>query len=171
MSKLTKKVIAYILAGGTALGGLGIFLDAKEGNRNTSYKDGRGIWTICRGITRVDGKPVTKGMYLDDKACKVLNDKEGQSALDWVDRNVKYPLTTIQKIGIASFCPYNIGPGKCLPSTFYKKLNAGDLKGACAQIPRWIYDGGKDCRIKANNCAGQPIRRSEELELCQFGTK
>lgn len=39
------------------------------------------------------------------------------------------PLTAPQKVGIASFCPYNIGPGKCFPSTFYRKLNAGDRKG------------------------------------------
>ncbi|ECJ8655355.1 DUF3383 family protein, partial [Salmonella enterica subsp. enterica] len=39
-----------------------------------------------------------------------------------------------QKAGIASFCPYNIGPGKCLPSTFYWKLNAGDRNRAAAVL-------------------------------------
>ncbi|MBW6098695.1 glycoside hydrolase family protein [Escherichia coli] len=38
------------------------------------------------------------------------------------------PLTEPQKAGIASFCPYNIGPGKCFPSTFYRRINAGDRK-------------------------------------------
>ncbi|WP_218712402.1 glycoside hydrolase family protein, partial [Escherichia coli] len=43
-------------------------------------------------------------------------------------------------------CPYNIGPGKCFPSTFYKRINAGDRKGACEAIRWWIKDGGRDCR-------------------------
>ncbi len=53
------------------------------------------------------------------------------------------PLTEPQKAGIASFCPYNIGPGKCFPSTFYKRINAGDRKGACEAIRWWIKDGGR----------------------------
>ena len=77
----------------------------------------------------------------------------------------KYLTVTVSYTHLASFCPYNIGPAKCFPSTFYKKLNAGDRIGACAEIKRWIFDGGRDCRIKANNCAGQPVRRGQESEL------
>ncbi|MBB8519096.1 glycoside hydrolase family protein, partial [Escherichia coli] len=73
------------------------------------------------------------------------------------------------KAGIASFCPYNIGPGKCFSSTFYRKLNAGDRKGACAEIRRWIYDGGQDCRIRSNNCYGQVSRRDQERALACWG--
>ncbi|RFQ09907.1 hypothetical protein CRE00_28840, partial [Escherichia coli] len=32
------------------------FLDEKEGNHTTAYRDGAGIWTICRGAIMVDGK-------------------------------------------------------------------------------------------------------------------
>ncbi|WP_244581612.1 glycoside hydrolase family protein, partial [Escherichia coli] len=67
--------------------------------------------------------------------------------------------------GIASFCPYNIGPGKCFPSTFYKRINAGDRKGACEAIRWWIKDGGRDCRIRSNNCYGQVSRRDQESAL------
>ncbi|EOI7428944.1 lysozyme, partial [Yersinia enterocolitica] len=67
------------------------------------------------------------------------------------------------------FCPYNIGPSKCFTSTFYKKLNAGDRKGACAEIKRWVYDGGKDCNIRSNNCYGQIERRAQESELTCWG--
>ncbi|ELV3514303.1 glycoside hydrolase family protein, partial [Escherichia coli] len=72
------------------------------------------------------------------------------------------PLTEPQKAGIASFCPYNIGPGKCFPSTFYKRINAGDRKGACEAIRWWIKDGGRDCRIRSNNCYGQVSRRDQD---------
>ncbi|OUK49674.1 lysozyme [Escherichia coli] len=67
------------------------------------------------------------------------------------------------------FCPYNIGPGKCFPSTFYKRLNAGDRKGACEAIRWWIKDGGRDCRIRSNNCYGQVIRRDQESALACWG--
>ncbi|STT78369.1 putative endolysin R of prophage CP-933V [Klebsiella pneumoniae] len=80
-----------------------------------------------------------------------------------------FRLTPPQKVGIASFCPYNIGPGKCFPSTFYRKLNAGDRKGACAEIRRWIFDGGKDCRVRSNNCYGQVSRRDQESALACWG--
>ncbi|MFG3962873.1 glycoside hydrolase family protein, partial [Escherichia coli] len=65
--------------------------------------------------------------------------------------------------------PYNIGPGKCFPSTFYKRLNAGDRKGACEAIRWWIKDRGRDCRIRSNNCYGQVIRRDQESALTCWG--
>ncbi len=86
-----------------------------------------------------------------------------------MERNIKVLLTEPQKAGIASFCPYNIGPGKCFPSTFYKRLNAGDRKGACEAIRWWIKDGGRDCRIRSNNCYGQVIRRDQESALACWG--
>lgn len=86
----------------------------------------------------VDGKPVIPGMRLSKEKCDQVNAIERDKALAWVERNIKVPLTEPQKAGIASFCPYNIGPGKCFPSTFYKRLNAGDRKGACEAIRWWI---------------------------------
>ncbi|MDC9591697.1 glycoside hydrolase family protein, partial [Xenorhabdus sp. XENO-10] len=84
----------------------------------------------------------------------------------------KVPLTEPQIAGIASFCPYNIGPGKCFSSTFYRKLNAGDKKGTCTEIQRWIFDGGRDCRQtkgQTNGCYGQVERRAQESELTCWG--
>ncbi|HGW8286316.1 TPA: lysozyme, partial [Escherichia coli] len=31
----------------------------------------------------------------------------------------------------------------------------GDRRGACEAIRWWIKDGGRDCRIRSNNCYGQ----------------
>lgn len=168
-SKLSKAVIALIISGASASAILGQFLDEKEGNRLNSYQDGKGIWTICRGATRVDGKPVTQGMRLSAQKCDQVNQIEQNAAIAWVTKNVHVPLTAPQIAGIASFCPYNIGPGKCFPSTFYRKLNAGDRRGACAEINRWVRDGGKDCNIRANNCFGQIERRDQESELTCWG--
>ena len=117
----------------------------------------------------VDGKPVIPGMKLSKEKCAQVNAIERDKALAWVERNIKVPLTEPQKAGIASFCPYNIGPGKCFPSTFYKRLNAGDRKGACESIRWWIKDGGRDCRTRSNNCYGQVIRRDQESALACLG--
>lgn len=164
-TKLSAAVLALILGGATADKILDQFLDEKEGVRTIAYQDGRGIWSICRGLTRIEGKPVTRGLKLSYSQCKRYDAVERDKAIAWVKRNVTVPLSEPAIAGIASFCPYNIGPAKCFPSTFYKKLNAGDRTGACAEIKRWIFDGGKDCRVKANNCAGQPVRRGQESEL------
>ncbi|MGG2139923.1 lysozyme [Symbiopectobacterium sp. RP] len=168
-SKLSAAMLALIAAGVTAPVMMAQFQTEKEGMRINAYPDGGGIWTICGGVTRVDGKPVVKGMKLTAGQCAKIDAAEQQKALDWVDRNVKVPLTETQKVGIASFCPWNIGPGNCFTSTFYRKLNAGDLIGACKEIKRWIWDGGKDCRIRANNCYGQIARRDQEAELSCWG--
>ena len=168
-AKLSAAVLGLVLAGAPASVILDQFLDEKEGNSLTEYRDGGGIWTICRGATMVDGKPVVKGMKLTQEKCDQVNAIERDKALAWVERNIKVSLTEPQKAGIASFCPYNIGPGKCFPSTFYKRINAGDRKGACEAIRWWIKDGGKDCRIRSNNCYGQVSRRDQESALTCWG--
>lgn len=168
-AKLSAAVLGLVLAGAPASVILDRFLDEKEGNSLTAYRDAGGIWTICRGATLVDVKPVTPGMKLTQEKCDQVNAIERDKALAWVDRNIKVLLTEPQKAGIASFCPYNIGPGKCFPSTFYQRMNAGDTKGACEAIRWWIKDGGKDCSIRSNNCYGQVSRRDQESALTCWG--
>nr|DAG56842.1 MAG TPA: lysozyme [Caudoviricetes sp.] len=171
-AKLSTAVLGLVLAGAPATVILDKFLDEKEGNTTTAYQDGSGGWTICRGATLVDGKKVVKGMTLSQAKCDQVNAIERDRALAWVDRNIHIPLSEPQKAGIASFCPYNIGPGKCFPSTFYQRINAGDKKGACEAIRWWIRDGGRDCRLtkgQKNGCYGQVERRDQESALACWG--
>lgn len=171
-AKLSTAVLGLVLAGAPATVILDKFLDEKEGNTTTAYQDGSGVWTICRGATLVDGKKVVKGMTLSQDKCDQVNAIERDRALAWVDRNIHIPLSEPQKAGIASFCPYNIGPGKCFPSTFYQRINAGDKKGACEAIRWWIRDGGRDCRLtkgQKNGCYGQVERRDQESALACWG--
>ncbi|KDE37413.1 lysozyme [Kosakonia radicincitans UMEnt01/12] len=168
-AKLSAAMLGLIAAGASAPVLLDQFLNEKEGSSLTAYLDSSGIWTICRGVTLVDGKPVIQGMKLSQAKCDQVNAIERNKALAWVDRNIKVTLTEPQKAGIASFCPYNIGPGKCFPSTFYQRINAGDRKGACEAIRWWIKDGGRDCRIRSNNCYGQVARRDQESALACWG--
>lgn len=168
-SKLSKKVIALIVSMAGAGAITSQFLSEKESNKLTAYQDGAGLWTICKGMTRIDGKPVTKGMTLSAEQCDELNKVEEAKALKWVDDNVEVELTDPQKAAVASFCYWNIGITKCKKSTFWKRLNENNIPAACNEIKKWIFDQGKDCRIKENNCGGQPIRREQEAELMCWG--
>ncbi|MCW3436788.1 lysozyme [Escherichia coli] len=130
---LSAAVLALIGAGASAPQILDQFLDEKEGNHTMAYRDGSGIWTICRGATVVDGKTVFPNMKLSKEKCDQVNAIERDKALAWVERNI------------------------------------GDRKGACEAIRWWIKDGGRDCRIRSNNCYGQVIRRDQESALTCWG--
>ncbi|EBS1325901.1 lysozyme [Salmonella enterica subsp. enterica serovar Muenchen] len=167
-NKLSGAMLALIAAGASAPVLFDQFIDEKEGNTLVAVMDPGGVWTLCRGVTVIDGKRVVKGMTATKAQCNRVNAIERDKALAWVERNIGVPLTEPQKVGIASFCPYNIGPGKCFPSTFYKRINAGDRKGACEAIRWWIKDGGRDCRLtkgQKDGCYGQVIRRDQESAL------
>ncbi|EEB7341914.1 lysozyme, partial [Salmonella enterica] len=58
---LSAAMLALIAAGAGAPQLFDQFISEKEGNTLVSYSDNGGIWTICRGVTRIDGKPVVKG--------------------------------------------------------------------------------------------------------------
>ncbi|EBA8674316.1 lysozyme, partial [Salmonella enterica] len=113
---LSAAMLALIAAGASAPQLFDQFINEKEGNTLLAYRDNGGIWTVCRGVTRIDGKPVVKGQRMTQSQCDHYNAIERDKALAWVAKNIHVPLTEPQKVGIASFCPYNIGPDKCLPS-------------------------------------------------------
>lgn len=177
-SRLSAAVAALVLAGASAPAIMDQFIGEREGSRQVSYMDGgsttvKRIWTICKGLTMIDGKPVTQGMKLSKEECARHDRKELQATLDELQRivapTVWAGLSEPAKAGIASFCTYNIGASKCRNSTFLRLLNEGRRNEACAQITNWIRDGGKDCRVRANGCFGQIERRQQEDELCLIG--
>lgn len=80
-TKLSAAVLGLVLAGAPASVILDQFLNEKEGNSLTAYRDGGGVWTICRGATMVDGKPVVQGMKLPTEKCAQVNAIERDKAL------------------------------------------------------------------------------------------
>lgn len=64
---LSAAVLALIGAGASAPQILDQFLDEKEGNHTMAYRDGSGIWTICRGATVVDGKTFSQYETVEGK--------------------------------------------------------------------------------------------------------
>jgi len=148
----------------------------KEGNRLTAYQDGKGIYTICGGLTRIDGIAVKRGDKLTPAQCDFYNKEHAAEAEREMAKRMGPrwdTLSTPAKVGIASFCWTNLGWDKCTkqangaPTTFKRLWDTGaPMNDVCAQITRWIRDGGKDCREAGSNCQGQPIRRMQEDELC-----
>ncbi len=149
------------------------FLVEREGNSFSAYQDGQGLWTICGGLTRIYGRPVRSDDELTQEVCDQLDAEEQARGLaemrGLVRPEIWEGMSPAAQAGTASFCVHNLGAGKCWGSTFLRLLNEGRRNEACAQITRWIFDGGKDCRIRSNNCYGQTERRPQEDELCMQG--
>lgn len=141
----------------------------KEANRLVAYQDGAGIWTICGGLTRIDGIRVKRGDRLSKEQCDFYNQEHAEEVdLEMAKRLPGWMnLSVPARVGIGSFCWTNVGWEKCKRSSFYADYVAGKSANEyCAQITLWIRDGGKDCRRVGSNCQGQPIRRMQEDELC-----
>jgi lysozyme len=174
-AKLPSSVRVLIASGAGAATILGAFLDVKEGTSLRAYQDGVQVWTACRGVTRAHGKPIVKGQVFSKAECAELDESELFKALDEVKQFVAPPVfvtfTDPALAGIASFGPYNLGSSKWSASTMLRLLNQGPAHrvAACGQIRLWIKDGGKDCRVRSNNCFGQVERREQEEALCLHG--
>jgi lysozyme len=145
------------------------FLNEKEGNKLVAYRDGEGLATVCRGLTRIDGRAVVLGERVSTEHCAELNRAHVIDALKQMRTLVGDTWKTMSpaaRVGTSSFCITNIGPTKCAPSTFMRELRAGHRNEACAAITLWIKDAGRDCRKAGSNCQGQPVRRMQEDEMC-----
>ncbi|MQT87342.1 glycoside hydrolase family protein [Pseudomonas sp. FSL R10-2964] len=152
---LRNKIAIGALTG--VLGMTGALVTWFEGRSLVAYLDPVGIPTICEGVTQ--------GVKLGDRAtpaqCDQLLQRELGIALTAVDRQVRVPLPDTRRAALGSFV-YNVGEGQFSSSTLLRLLNAGDARGACAQLSRWIYAGGKQL-------AGLVNRRAAERELCEEG--
>lgn len=152
---LRNRIAAGALSG--VIGMAGALVVWFEGRALVAYLDPVGIPTICEGVTQ--------GVRLGDVAtpaeCDALLEKELTIALSAVERQVRVPLPDARRAALASFV-YNVGEGQFSRSTLLRKLNAGDAAGACAELSRWVYAGGKQL-------AGLVKRRAAERELCEAG--
>nr|VUD31991.1 putative endolysin R of prophage CP-933V [Raoultella sp. NCTC 9187] len=136
-TKLSAAMLALIAAGASAPVLFDQFISEKEGNALVAVVDPGGVWSLCHGVTVINGKLVIKGQRATEEQCKQVNAIERDKALAWVDRNIKAPLTAPQKVGIASFCPYNIGPGNASP-----RRSTNESMPVTAKAPARRFAGG-----------------------------
>ncbi|PAT34950.1 lysozyme [Vandammella animalimorsus] len=167
--KLGAATAAAVLAILVGTGGSGL-IPTEEGRRNRAYLDPVGIPTICEGWTR----GVRLGDWASDAQCDELTLRGIHEAADVLVRHVPAPVVARMPpatiAALLSFI-YNVGPGAVgqkdgfvwlksgRHSTMLRLLQAGDVRAACQQMPRWATAQGKPLR-------GLKLRRQREMALC-----
>lgn len=149
------KLIAAIGAASVAL--VVPVVQKYEGTVLGTYLDPVGIVTACTGHTN---QGLRLHMQYTPQQCEQLLYQDllkHTKALDCIKR----PLTDGQKAAFVSFA-FNVGNGAFCSSTLARKANAGDMSGACAELSRWVYAGGKQL-------PGLVKRRAAERALCEGG--
>lgn len=134
--------------------------DGLEGRRYIPYRDVAGVLTVCDGHT---GKDIIPGKRYTDAECDALLDKDLKRVKAQVDPLIKVSIPESERAAFYSFA-YNVGTGAFARSTLLKKLNAGDHAGACNELKRWMYAGGRQWK-------GLVTRREIEREVCAWGQK
>jgi lysozyme len=128
--------MAAIKKGGVGALALAVSLaSAHEGIKLTPYYDPPGILTVCRGHT---GKDVVRGRKYTLAQCDAFMDQDMRVALAAVDR-CQPGLPEEVRAAFAD-TTFNAGPKIACDttnSTAARMLKAGDLVGACNQLPRW----------------------------------
>lgn len=153
MSTTRQKLAARIGAGAVAL--VVPLVMYYEGTVQRTYKDPINKLTACVGHT---GPELRMGQTFSRQQCADLLDSDllkHADAIDCIDRE----LTPGQTAAFLSFA-FNVGESKFCASTLARKANAGDMAGACAELSRWTYAGGKQL-------AGLVKRRAAERAICE----
>ena len=134
--------------------------DGLEGVRYKPYQDVIGVWTVCYGHT---GKDIMLGKTYTESECRALLNKDLNMVANQIDPYILKPIPETMHGALYSFA-YNVGAGNFKTSTLLRKINQGDTKGACEQLRRWTYAGGKKWK-------GLVTRREIEREVCLWGQK
>lgn len=156
MSRLKKATVGLTVAGSLAVSVVSGF----EGVSLRAIIPVKGdVPTICFGHTR--GVKMGDRYTLAD--CKAML---GDDLLKY-EADMRAALVNPDKIPDKPYVAflslsYNIGPTAFKNSTVARRINAGDLKGACNAILMWD-------KFKGLTLAGLTKRRQEERKLCLEG--
>lgn len=158
--RVSKRAIGGITGTAGALAIAISFIGGWEGLRTSAYQDVVGVWTVCYGET----KGVQAGDKYSVEECNEMLADEIPKYEAQLDACLTVDVPMGMRIALVSWT-YNVGGynvchiknGK--PSTLIEKANAGDLVGACNELPKWNRAGGKVIRGLTN-------RRMSEREMC-----
>lgn len=129
--------------------------DGLEGRRYVPYLDVAGVLTVCDGHTGTD---IVRNKTYNDRECDSLLRADLKPIQAVVDSLVTVPLSDYQRAALYSFA-YNAGTDAFSRSSLLKKLNTGDRTGACNELRRWVFAGGRKWKGLMN-------RRETERALC-----
>lgn len=171
-SAVRNAIVAALVAGGGSLAVYQAVNPVFEGRKYSAYLDIVGVPTICEGWTH--------GVNLGDKATPEQCDAYSEAAYNdakaifdrWVPQDVRDRMGPVNEAAFLLFITNN-GPGakgvkdgfvwlkSGRHSTMLKRLQAGDIEGACAQFRHWANAGGQRVR-------GLVIRREDETGMCRW---
>lgn len=117
-------------------------------------------WTIGWGSTKIDGKPVKKGM----KITQAKADEQFAKDVERFERSVEAALGSIEVTQemFDALVSFDYNTGSLAKSTLLRCIKAGDFAAAQLQFLRWIRNDG-------NVMMGLVKRRLAEAEL--FGPR
>lgn len=126
-----------------------------EGVRQWAYRDPVGVPTYCMGET----ENVQWGRKYSLAECNALARSRVQQFANGVLACTRVELTPEQLAALTSFA-YNVGTQAYCGSTLAKRVNRGELPGACAELERWVY-------AKGIKLPGLVNRRAAERAMCE----
>lgn len=136
-----------------------ILIKRFEGCRLVAYLCPAGIWTIGWGST---GPGIHDGVvWTQDQADERLALDAESYALRAVKLSPILALHGEALQAIADFL-YNLGPTRYKASTLKRRIDAGDFLGACEELAKWVFGGGR-------RLPGLILRREAESLLIQGG--
>lgn len=138
------------------------FVAEREGMRLEAYLDIVGVPTICAGSTRgvMLGQRKTMAECMTLLMFEVAEYRRGLHRY-FSAETIAIRLPPPRDAAFTSLA-YNIGIGAAGKSTATRRLNAGDVRGACEAITWWDKAGKRVVR-------GLVLRRAAERDLCMVG--
>lgn len=159
-------ILGMSAAGATATG---VLIKPWEGREYVAYQDVGGVWTYCDGI--IDRRFLKLPPYrYTDAECDAHLSREVQAHEARLNAciNPDIEIPDLTKAALISFT-YNVGSGAACKSTLVRKVNAGDLKGACDQLGRWVYVKGRVINGLVNRRVRGDRDRVSEKTVCMIG--
>ncbi|WP_421907275.1 lysozyme [Mameliella sp.] len=138
-----------------------------EGLRTHAYLDTIAepdVWTVCYGETRNVGP---NDSYTPEQCAAMLERRLLEYRAGWHEYLTPVTLNhrlTPERDGAFTSFAYNVGVGGAGRSTATRRLNVGDVSGACEAIGWWNKAGGRVIRGLVN-------RRADETRLCMVGVR
>ncbi|MEG9531388.1 lysozyme [Mannheimia indoligenes] len=133
-----------------------------EGCRRDPYRCPADVITVGIGSTEFGGEKIDPNRIYSDKEIADRWAKDLKIAESCVNRYGNGKHIPQGAFDSAVSLTFNVGCNTARKSTLFRKLNSGDIRGACNEFPRWVYASGKKLR-------GLEIRREKERALCLTG--
>lgn len=135
-----------------------------EGCRRDPYYCSANVLTVGIGSTGAGGEPIDpKKRYSDEEIAErwAKDIKIAERCVNQYANGYYIPQSVFDA---AVSLTFNVGCGAVRKSTMFRKINRSDYVGACDELRKWVYAGGRKLK-------GLEIRREKERALCLKGIR